>query len=291
MIPLAILSPDGRTTWHGVYIDSSGARALEPTPPASLFSEAPGLDPGTRALLDLLQAASSSYIEDLEIVGRKLDDAQAKPEAPSLTELTALHRAIAQIHPKVARLSVLVTELGGPLGTRFPGLADHLPVIRSDAAHLEEFVNGLSQGLRDLVGLRNAVEANRLAEAANEIGRVSNRIAALANTSNLRMLGIAYLALFIALLSGVILFPNTGATILGMPSAAWVPGIWVDVILLLLALVPLLFLVTRPWVRHMFSGLASFEGRSAEGLADLPEVPAQDVDQPSRAEKLIRQSR
>jgi len=249
------------------------------------------LDAGTGALLDLLQAASSSYIEYLEVVGRRLDEAQAKPEPPSLVELTALHRAITLVHPKVARLSVLVTELGGPLGTRFPSLADRLPGIRSDAAHLEEFVNGLSQGLRDLVGLRNAVEANRLAEAANEIGRVSNRIAALANTSNLRMLGVAYLALFIALLSAVILFPNTGATILGMPSAAWVPGIWVDVILLVLALVPLLFVLTRPWVRRMFSGLSSYEGRSAEGLSDLPEVPAQDVDKPSEAERLIRQSR
>ncbi|HKN06883.1 MAG TPA: hypothetical protein VJ021_04690 [Thermoplasmata archaeon] len=285
------MSADGRATWHGVYLDSSGGRALDPAPPSSRLSEGKGVDSGTRALLDLLQAASSSYIEYLEMVARKLEIVQDTPEPPILAELTALHRAIALIHPKVARLSVVVLELDGPLGTRFPGLADRLPVVRSDAAHLEEFVTSLSQTLRDLVGLRNAVEANRLAEAANEIGQVSNRIAALANTSNLRMLGIAYLALFIALLSAVILFPNTGATILGMPSAAWVPGIWVDVSLVVLAVVPLLFLVTRPWVRHMYTGLSSYERRSAEGLADIPEVRAQDVDRPAQAEKLIRQSR
>jgi hypothetical protein len=291
LIPLAVLSSDGRATWHAVYIDASGARALEPVPPHSLLSEGAGLDAGTRALLDMLQAASSSYIEYLEVVGRRLDDVQAKPDPPNLTELAQLQRAIALVHPKVSRLTVLIAELGGPLGTRFPGVADRLPAIRSDAAHLEEFVNGLSQGLRDLVGLRNAVESNRLAEAANELGRVSNRIAALANTSNLRMLGVAYLALFIALLSVIILFPNTGATILGMPSAAWVPGLWVDVILIVLAVVPLVFVLTRPWVRTMFSGLSSYERRGAEGLSDLPEVPAPDVNKPSEAEKLIPQPR
>jgi hypothetical protein len=289
MIPLAVLSVDGRITWHAVYIDASGARALEPAPPPSLISEGKGLDAGTRALIDLLQAAASSYAEYLEVVARKLDEAQAKPESPSLAELTELHREITLVNPKASRLTVLVTELDGPLGTDFPGLAERLPSIQSEAAHIQEFANGLSQALRDLVGLRNAVESNRLAEAANEIGRVSNRVAALANTSNLRMLGVAYLALFIALLSAVILFPNTAATILGMPSAAWVPGLWVDVILIVLAALPLAFVLTRPWVRHIFSGLSSYEQRSGEGLADLPEIRAQDVNAPSEAENLIRQ--
>ena len=286
-----MLSKEGRPTWHAVIIDADGARALEPVPPPSLLSEGPGLDAGTRALLDLLQAASSSYIEYLEVVGHKLDEVQAKLESPSLPELSALHHAITRVHPKVARLSVLVTELGGPLGASFPGLADRLPGIRTDAAHLEEFVNGLSQGVRDLVALRNAAESNRLADAANEIGRVSNQIAALANTSNLRMLGVAYLALFLALMSVIVLFPNTGATILGMPSAAWVPGIWVDVILIVLAVVPLAFVLTRPWIRRLLAGLSTYEGRSAEGLTDLPEIRPQDVNRPSEGENLIRPSR
>lgn len=290
LIPLATLSTEGRVTWHAVLLDANGGRALEPVPPPGLLSEGTGLDAGTRVLIDLLQAASTTYVEYLEAVALRLDLAQSRPEPPSLLELTALQRSLSLVHPHVTRLAVLVTELGGPLGTRFSGLADRLPSIRSDATHLEGFSSGLSQNLRDLVGLRNAVESNRLAEAANQIGQVSNRIAALANTSNLRMLGIAYLALFLALLSAIILFPNTGATILGMPSAAWVPGLWVDVILAVLAVVPLALVFTRPWVRRMLSGLSSFEGRSAEGLSDIPEVPAQDVDRPAEAERLIRQA-
>jgi hypothetical protein len=289
-IPLAVLSSDGRPVWHGVFIDASGVRGLDPAPPPSLLAEVAGLDTGTRSLLDLLQAASSSYIEFLERVAHQLDGVQAQLAPPSLPELTALHRSITRVHPKVARLSILVTELGGPLGTHFPGLADRLPAIRADAAHLEEFVNGLSQGVRDLVALRNAAESNRLADAANQLGKVSNQIAALANTSNLRMLGVAYLALFIALLSVIVLFPNTGATILGMPSAAWVPGLWVDVILVILTVIPLALVLTRPWVRHILSGLPTFEVRSAEGLTDLPELRPQDVDAPAPREGFIRGS-
>jgi len=286
-----VLSPEGHPTWHAVFIDPSGVRALDPAPPPSLVAEGAGVDPGTRALLDLLQAASTSYIEFLELVAHKLDQVQAQLEPAKLADLTALHRAITRVHPKVARLSVLVTELGGSLGTHFPGLADRLPAIRADAAHLEEFVNGLSQGLRDLVALRNAAESNRLANAANEIGKVSNQIAALANTSNLRMLGVAYLALFIALMSVIVLFPNTGATILGMPSAAWVPGVWVDVILVVLTVVPLVLVLTRPWVRQILAGLPTFEVRSAEGLTDIPELRPQDVAPSSPGEGFIRESR
>ncbi len=179
--------------------------------------------------------------------------------------------------------------LEGPLGAEFPGLAGHLGTFATEVDHLEQLSNGLAQAARDLVGLRTAVESNRLAEGANELGRVSNRIAALANTSNLRMLGVAYIALLLALISAVVLIPNTAATILGMPSAAWVPGLWVDLVLVVLAIVPLAVVFSRPWVRRMLHGWRTYESRSAEGLADLPEVPAQTVNSGPAAERLIRE--
>jgi hypothetical protein len=88
--------------------------------------------------------------------------------------------------------------------------------------------------------------------------------------------------------SVVVLIPNTAATILGMPSAAWVPGLWVDVLLVVLAVVPLLVVFSRPWVLQTLRGLPSSERRSSEGLSDLPEVPAQDVE---GDESLLRQAR
>jgi hypothetical protein len=153
--------------------------------------------------------------------------------------------------------------------------------------HLDGLSNGIAQGVRDLVSIRNAVESNRLAESANRLGEVSNRVAALANTSNLRMLGVAYIALVLALVSAVVLIPNTAATILGVPGAAWVPGIWIVIILVVLAVVPIAIVFSRPWVLRTLRGLPAFEVRSGEGLEDLPEVRAQDVETDA---SLLRQS-
>jgi hypothetical protein len=172
-------------------------------------------------------------------------------------------------------VALVVTELDGPLGSSFPGLADHITSIRAEVAHLEALSAGLAQVVRDLLSLRNAIESNRLAEAANELGRVSNRIAALANSSNVRMLGVAYLAFVLGLVSVVVLIPNTAATVLGMPSAAWVPGLWVDLILVVLAIVPIAIVFSRSWVLRLLRGLGSYEARSSEGISDLPEVPSE----------------
>jgi hypothetical protein len=259
--------------------------------PTSLLAETSHLTGASARLVDLLQAAARSYVELLEGVANRFDELEARAEPPSLGELVALQQAIARIRPHIVRLTVLLAELEGPFGTSFPGVAGSLPTVRGEASQLEALSTGLAQGVRDLVAIRNAVEANRLAEAANRLGQVSNRIASLANTSNLRMLGVAYLALFLALVSVIVLFPNTGATILGMPSAAWVPGLWVDLILLVLAVVPLVLIFSRPWVRRMLSGLVSYESRSAEGLADLPELPAKAPAARTATEGLLPRSR
>jgi hypothetical protein len=256
--------------------------------PACLLTQDAKLAPPTTALLDLLQAAYRSYVDWLEVLGGQLDTLEGQPDPAPLNELGALLHAIAGVRKHIERLTVLETDIGGPLGASFPGLAPQIPAIRSEVMHLDGLSNGIAQGVRDLVAIRNAVEANRLAESANRLGEVSNRIAALANTSNLRMLGVAYVALILALISAVVLIPNTAATILGVPGAAWVPGPWIVVILVILAVVPLAIVFSRPWVIRALRALAASEVRTGEGLADLPEVPAQDVNTDA---SLLRQAR
>ena len=287
LLTLATLDPEGTPVWHGIRIDGQGVRPLGPNLPTSLLVEGKKASPATVALVDLMQGAYRSYVEWLETLGGRLDVLEARPDPAPLPELGALLHALAGTRKQIVRLEVLVAELDGSLGSNFPGLEAYLPPVRAEVAHLDELSVGLAQGVRDLVAIRNAVEANQLSVAANRLGEVSNRIAALANTSNLRMLGVAYVALVLALVSVVVLIPNTAATILGMPSAAWVPGYWVDVLLIALAIIPMAVVFSRPWVWRMLRGLPSDERRTAEGLSDLPEVPAQDVDGDA---SLLRQS-
>jgi hypothetical protein len=290
LLTLATLDGKGRPEWRGLLLVGGAVRPVGSAPPVSLLAESAHLAAPTATLVDLVQTAVRSYAEQLEEIGGRLDalEAKAGTEAPSLGELSGLQVALATLRKHVVRLSLLVDELDGPIGAAFAGLAPELAPLRAEVAHLETVSMGQSQTVRDLVSLRNAVESNRLAEAANELGRVSNRIAALANNSNVRMLGIAYLAFVLALISAVVLIPNTAATILGMPSAAWVPGLWVDVILLALALVPIVVVFSRPWVRRLLHGAREYETRSAEGMADLPEVAPSAAARPGEGERLIR---
>ncbi len=227
-----------------------------------------------RPFLDLCTASYRSVLERLEGLGSRLDGLEAAPAPPPLSELAGLQRELAQVRKHLFRFELLLAELEGPLGVEFPGAGAAGRELAGPLARTAELASGLQQAARDLVGLRNAVEANRLAEAANALGATSNRIATMANTSNLRMLSVAYVALALALVSAVVLIPNTAATILGMPSAAWVPGLWVDIALVALAIVPALVVFSRPWVRRMLAGWHSYEERSAEGVADLPELPS-----------------
>jgi hypothetical protein len=278
LVTLAALAADGSPTWRGLWLDPSGARVLGPPAPPSLLTQTGHLPSPTAELLDLLEAAYRSYVDWLEVLGGRLDTLEGRPDPAPLAELGALLHAIAGVRKHIERWTVLVTDLGGPLGSLFPAIAGQLPVLRSESMHLDSLSGGIGQGVRDLVSIRNAVESNRLAESANRLGEVSNRIAALANTSNLRMLGVAYIALVLALISAVVLIPNTAATILGVPGAAWVPGIWIVVILVVLAVVPVAIVFSRPWVIRTLRALSTSEVRSGEGLRDLPEVRAQDIE-------------
>lgn len=288
LLTLATLDRDGSPVWHGLWIDAKGVRELGPEVSSSLLVRGTKVAPATVTLLDLIQAAYRSYIEWLEMLGGRLDALVGKPDPAPLPELGALLHALAATRKHIVRLEVLIAELDSSLGTNFPGLDAFFPALRGEVAHVDEISAGQAQGVRDLVAIRNAVEANALAAAANRLGEVSNRIAALANTSNVRMLGVAYVALVLALVSVVVLIPNTAATILGMPSAAWVPGLWVDALLIALAIIPMVVVFSRPWVWRTLRGLSGDESRTAEGLADLPEVPAQDVNGDA---SLLRQTR
>ena len=289
LVLLATLDAEERATWHGLSIGAAGGRTAGPANPRALLTERLHLASPTAELVDLLEASSLSCLVRLEELGQRFDELGGQTEPPPLVDIASLQRRVVRVREHIVRLNIVRAALAGPFGASFPGVEQPLATLGAEVDHLDVLAGGLAQGLRDLVALRNAVEANRLAQAANELGRTSNKIAALANTSNLRMLGVAYLALLLALVSAVVLFPNTGATILGMPSAAWVPGVWVDLILVALAIVPLALVLTRPWVRRMLTGLGSYELRSSEGLSDLPEVSPGGREAP--AESLIRRSR
>jgi len=282
LLTLATLDAQGRPVWHGLWLGDGPGRALGPAVAACALASRASVPEGSRPVVDLVAASSLSILERLEHLGGELDRIEAAPEPVPLAALSGLQRGLAAVRKHLFRLELLLGELEGPLGRRFDGIAVALPELSSAYARSAQLATGMQQTARDLLSLRAAVEANRLAETSNEI-------AALANTSNLRMLGVAYVALALALVSAVVLIPNTAATILGMPSAAWVPGPWVDVALAVLAVVPLAVVFSRPWVRRMLHGWGDFERRSAEGLADLPELSPTEAREPAEAERLIRE--
>jgi hypothetical protein len=287
-VTVATLGAGSRPVWHGLWVERGAARVLGPSVPASAVPGRAGLGPATGPLVDQIAASELSLLERIEAIGMRLDALEATAEPPPLGDLSSVQRELVTVRKHLFRLELLLAELEGPLGASFPGIARVLPELSASFSRLSQLAGGLQQAARDLLGLRSAAEANRLADTANALGRTSNEIAALANTSNLRMLGVAYIALALALISAVVLIPNTGATILGMPSAAWVPGIWVDVILVVLAVVPAAFVFSRRWVRRVLTGWGDYRERSAEGLHDLPEISPADAGRVSEPERLIR---
>jgi hypothetical protein len=266
---------------QGLWWSREGVRTIGPVPPSNLLTESLRLKGPTAELVNLLQAGARAYLEFLEGLGERIDDVEDRWATLDLAQLGHLTRESRAARKAVGRFLVALQEFEGPTGERFPGLSAALPRLRSEFSELEDYAAGVGQSLRDLLSLRAAAESNRLAEATNRLGVVSNQIASYANTSNIRMLGIAYVALVLGLVSAVVLIPNTAATILGMPSAGWVPGIWVDVILGVLAVVPIVVVFSRPWVQRMLRGLGAIESRTTEGLRDLPEL---DPSSPDRLE-------
>lgn len=272
LVTVGVLDAHRVPDYRGVWITADSVEFLGPSAPRSGLSETHNLPAPTARLADLLQAAELSFLERLEEIDEHLSALQSRSPTLPLREVGIMQRQVTAIRYQIGRTIALAAELDGGIGERFPELPRALPAIESELERLQDLSSNILQVLRDLVLLRNAEEANRIAEYANQLQRSSNRIASLANTSNIRMLGLAYLALVLGLVSAVVLIPNTGATILGMPSAAWVPGIWVDIILAVLAVIPLAVVFSRGWILRMLRGMSSYEFRIEEGLRDLPEV-------------------
>jgi|GEM_PF-2029718 len=278
---------DGSVAWFGVWLGPDGVRFLGEPPAASGRLKGRPIAPATAELADRIYDAVRIYLERIEELDAELSETQQRGRLVPINEIWRLQRRAAALRAQIGRTMVALAELAGPYAEHFPGLPGIQATIEGELGRVQQLCANLQQALSDLILLRTADESNRIAEFANELARTSNRIAALANTSNIRMLGLTYIALVLGLVSAVVLFPNTAATILGMPSAAWVPGIWVDVALVLVAVIPLALILGRPWVRHLFADLPQFEARAVEGVADLPEVgpePVPPARRPPRAD-------
>jgi hypothetical protein len=277
LVSFALLGDRG-VQWVGLWIDPEGV-------PKILGDGAPGGPGGfhglsgvSAQLFDLFAEAARRYLEKTEEVDSKLALLQERTRALPVEEIWRLQREMAVIRAHIGRALVAAAECGGPSYASVPGFAEALPSIVGELSRVQDVASNVRQALSDLVLLRNAEDSNKIAEIANILSRSSNRIAALANTSNIRMLGLTYLALVLAVISGIILFPNTAATILGMPSAAWVPGLWVDVALFLTAIIPLVWVLSRSWVRRLLRELAGYEMRAVEGVSDLPEISPAEAE-------------
>lgn len=281
LVSFALLQEKG-PVWVGLWVDPSGPRILPDSAPEgpALFH---GLSGVSARLFDLFSDAARRYLERTEEIDAKLAQLQERNRVLPVEEIWKLQREMATIRAHIGRALVAAAECGGPIANSLPGFADALPSLLGEFSRVQDVAANVRQALSDLVLLRDAEQANRLADVANVLGRASNRIAALANISNIRMLGLTYVAFVLALVSAVLLFPNTAGTILGMPSAAWVPGIWVDVVIAVLTVTPLVFVFSRPWVRRVLRELRDYEVRAGEGMADLAEI---SPDSAARADRI-----
>jgi hypothetical protein len=284
LVSFGIPVDGGRPEWTGAWIAGDEVTFLGPEPApahaAAFFSIT-----GTAArLLARFARMGHETLERIEELDEALVSLQDKPQVP-IRALWPLRQRTSVLRTQIDRALVAASMCEGPFNARFPGFDKVWPTVEDELLRLQRLAAGLQQTISDLLVARNVEESNRIAEAANDLARTSNRLAALGNSSNIRMLGLTYLALFLALASAVILFPNTGATILGMPSAAWVPGVWVIVSLVALAVIPLVWVYTRPWVRSILADLRNYEQVAKEGLQQLPEVSPESVARTRPASK------
>lgn len=269
--------PKGKGLTAGIWLGDSGATFLVAIDAPVRSSVAHGLSGNGARLLDLFAEATRRYLEVSEELDAKLAVLQDRGADVAARDVWALQREAARLRGQIARAAVVAVESSTAFTSSFPGSDRAMPFALRELDRARDLVVQVQQSLSDLILLKNAEESNRIAATANRLSEFSNRIAVLTNTSNIRMLGITYVALLLGLVSATVLIPNTAATILGMPSAAWVPGLWVDVILVILGLVPILVVFSRPWVIRLLGELRESESRTSEGLRDLPELPESSV--------------
>ncbi len=275
LVTLGRPAEDGTVRYLGVWLSPAGVTFIGESPEHVGASRSHRLTGPAAQLFDAILDTAHLYLERIEELDQRLSETQQKGRSVPIHDVWRLQREAARLRAEVGRSLVAVTELAGPFATSFPGLTPALPALEGELSRAQQLCAALQQSLSDLILLRNAEESNRIAEVANDLARISNRIAALANTSNVRMLGLTYIALILGLVSAVVLFPNTAATILGMPTAAWVPGLYVDLTIAIAAVVPLVLALRPRWVRTLLAGLPTYEARAVEGVRDLPEIAAE----------------
>ncbi len=271
VVPIALLGADLAVDWRGCVVLDGAVRFIG-APVAGIGPAHPSGRPETDRLVALVTASALSLLERAEEIDERLTEIPISDVGRPAPSLEALHRSLLVTRRHTGRLGAIVAELGGPLAPAFPGIGDGYAELAAHVDRVQRLVQSAEGTLRDIVLMRTSAESNRISETANRLGEVSNRVSSLANNSNVRMLGIAYLALIVALIGAVFLIPETVATILSMPSATYVNGDWVSAILLLSAAVPLAVIFTRPWMIRILRGLASYEARSQEGIDDIPET-------------------
>ncbi len=264
----------GPPEYRGLFLGPGSVERVGPPAPVHGLSTQRRLEGVAGEVVDLFVEASQVYLERTEALDRELADLEQRgPKVPT-GEVWRLERKSAKLREHEGRALEALAELGrlsaeGPLR-----LGGTIGPLESELERTAELTRSVQQGLTALILLWNTEHGNKLAETANDLGTISNRIAELQNISNLRMLGITYIVLLLGLVAAAISIPNTAATILGMPSAAWVPGLWVDVVLLVLAVVPIVVIFSRRWIQRFLGEFGRYEARTAEGISDLPEQVA-----------------
>jgi hypothetical protein len=273
LLSFGIPGPDGTPSTEAVWVRPDGVGFYGPSGLQPGPSVGHGLTGASAELFDRWSESVRMFLEAIEDVDEQLDELESKGTSIPTAVVWQLQRTTSGLRAQIGRAIVAAAECAGPLKSNFPQFDDAYPSLLGELLRVQGLAAGVQQALSDLILLQSARQSNHIAETANDLSKASNRIAQLANISNIRMLGLTYVALLLGLVSAAVLIPNTAATVLGMPSAGWVPGPWVDVSLVALGIVPIALIFSRPWVLAMLRTFRDSEVRVTEGIADLPERP------------------
>lgn len=234
---------------------------------------------------DLFVHISRRLMERVEDVDRELGEIEKDPLHALPTTVLGLKRRLGVVRAELGRAITGLAEVQeGRIVTTPEGPPAAYATVEQELIRLRDMIAATQSGLTDIFMIRQTDQANQLQLVSNRMAQVANRIAELSNVSNIRMLGLSYVTLILAVVATVILFPNTAATILGMPSAAGVPTIVVYMVLVGTAVAPIAWFMSQEWIRELFRGMSRYEARVTEGLGDLPErIPEVDSISPDGA--------
>jgi hypothetical protein len=227
---------------------------------------------GIATAFDAFVQINRTTVERLEDVERGLAELEKDPlNAPPLRVLE-LKRQVGSIREELGRAITGLTDMEEGRVVPLPeGAMSALRTVEQEMIRIRDMIQATQSALTDIFMIRQTEQANQLQLVSNRMAAVSNRVAELSNISNIRMLGLSYVTLILAVVATVILFPNTAATILGMPSAAGVPTVVVYMVLVGTAVAPMAWFLSQGWIRDLFRGMSRYEARVNEGMGDLPE--------------------